>query len=141
MNVLHPCDGGRLSLALYLATVVCPMSMPSLSSSPWIRGAPQSGLARLTSRMSRRISSGVCGRPLRGPDLLRQYAPKPARCQPITGLRLDDLQSIEHSRGQMIEHGKHQAVNVSKGHSVGRFSSQNIELVSKQEDFGLQRSS
>jgi hypothetical protein len=53
------------------------------------------------------------------------------------GLRLDDLQSIEHSRGQMIEPGKHQAVNVSKGHSLGRFSSQNIELVSKQEDFGF----
>ena len=34
--------------------------------------APQSGLARLTSRMSRRVSSGVCGRPPRGPDLLRQ---------------------------------------------------------------------
>jgi hypothetical protein len=40
----------------------------------------------------------------------------------------------------MIEPGKHQAVNVSKGHSLGRFSSQNIELVSKQEDFGFQRS-
>jgi hypothetical protein len=56
------------------------------------------------------------------------------------GLRLDDLQSIEHSRGQMIELGKHQAVNASKGHSLGRFSSQNIELVSKQKDFDFQRS-
>lgn len=34
--------------------------------------APQSGLARLTSRMNRRISSAVCGRPKRGRDLLRQ---------------------------------------------------------------------
>ena len=32
---------------MYLATLVCPISMPSLSSSPWIRGAPHSGLARL----------------------------------------------------------------------------------------------
>jgi hypothetical protein len=40
----------------------------------------------------------------------------------------------------MNEPGKHQAVNVSKGHSLGRFSSQNIELVSQQEDFGFQRS-
>jgi hypothetical protein len=45
-----------------------------------------------------------------------------------------------HSRGQMIEPGEHQAVNVSKRHSLGRFSSQYIELVSKQEDFGFQRS-
>ena len=29
----------------YLAIVVCPTSMPSLSNSPWMRGAPQSGLA------------------------------------------------------------------------------------------------
>jgi hypothetical protein len=40
----------------------------------------------------------------------------------------------------MNEPGKHQAVNVSKGHPLGRFSSQNIELVSQQEDFGFQRS-
>ena len=29
---------GRLVFAMYFATVVCPTSMPSLSSSPWIRG-------------------------------------------------------------------------------------------------------
>ena len=33
-NVLHPWDGGRLCFAMYLATVVCPTSMPSLRSSP-----------------------------------------------------------------------------------------------------------
>jgi hypothetical protein len=43
-------------------------------------------------------------------------------------------------RGPMIEPGEYQAINVSKSHSLGRFSSQNIELVSKQEDFGFQRS-
>src|SRR4029453_15787415 len=37
---------------MYFATVVCPTSMPSLSSSPCIRGAPQSGFATLISRMS-----------------------------------------------------------------------------------------
>ena len=35
-NVLQPCDGGRLLRTMYLATLVCPISMPSLSSSPWI---------------------------------------------------------------------------------------------------------
>jgi hypothetical protein len=30
--------------------------------------------------------------------------------------------------------------STAHGHSLGRFSSQNIELVSKQEDFGFQRS-
>ena len=83
-NVFHPCDGGRLTRGMYLATVVCPTSMPSFSSSPWIRGAPQSGLARLTSRMSRRISSSAFGRPPRGFDFQRHQSRKPARCQRIT---------------------------------------------------------
>jgi hypothetical protein len=43
------CDGGSLRFAMYFATVVCPTSMPSLSSSPWTRGAPPNGLATLIS--------------------------------------------------------------------------------------------
>ena len=35
------------ALAMYFATVVCPTSMPSLSNSPWMGGAPHSGLAML----------------------------------------------------------------------------------------------
>ena len=38
--------------AMYLATEVWPTSMPSLRSSPWMRGAPQRGFARLISRIS-----------------------------------------------------------------------------------------
>ena len=33
-NVFQPCDGGLLFLPIYLATVVWPIVMPSLSSSP-----------------------------------------------------------------------------------------------------------
>ena len=71
-NVLQPWDGGCLRLSMYLATVVCPTSMPSLSSSPWMRGAPHSGLAMLIWRIGRRISVGVLGRPPRGRDFQRQ---------------------------------------------------------------------
>jgi hypothetical protein len=42
------------------------------------------GLAMLISRISRRISNGTAGRPLRGRDFQRQYNLKPARCQRIT---------------------------------------------------------
>jgi hypothetical protein len=63
---------GRLLFTMYFATVVCPTSMPSLSSSPWIRGAPQSGFAILISRMSWRTSTGVLRRPPRGRDRQRQ---------------------------------------------------------------------
>jgi len=48
---------------MYLATVVWPTSMLSLSSSPWILGAPQSGLARLMSRINFLMSADSFGRP------------------------------------------------------------------------------
>src|SRR5450759_4933560 len=40
-KVRHPWLGGRCCLTMYLATLDCATSNPSLSSSPWIRGAPQ----------------------------------------------------------------------------------------------------
>src|SRR6202043_559381 len=83
-NVLQPWDGGSLRLAMYLATLVCPISMPSLRSSPWIRGAPHRGLAMLISRISLRISGASAGRPPRRRDFHRQYDLKPARCHLIT---------------------------------------------------------
>src|SRR5712664_3393870 len=49
-----------------------------------IRGAPQSGLAMLTSRISLRISCGTVGRPPRAFDFQRQYNRKPARCHLTT---------------------------------------------------------
>ena len=64
-------DDGRLPFTMYLATVDSAMSMPSLSSSPWMRGAPQSTLATLLSRISRRISAGILGRPPRERDFQR----------------------------------------------------------------------
>jgi hypothetical protein len=54
-----------------LATLVCPISTPSLRSSPWIRGASHSGLAMLISRMSLRISNGTVGLPPRAFDFHR----------------------------------------------------------------------
>src|SRR5258708_38682910 len=67
-KVFHPWDGGPRRLAIYLATLVCPISMPSLSNSPWIRGAPHSGLAMLISWISLRMSGGTVGRPPRRLD-------------------------------------------------------------------------
>src|SRR5712671_136911 len=49
-----------------------------------IRGAPQSGLAMLMSRISLRISCGTVGRPPRAFDFQRQYNRKPARCHLTT---------------------------------------------------------
>ena len=83
-NVFQPCDGGVLPRTIYLATLVWPISMRSFSNSPWIRGAPHSGLAILISRISRRIPAGTVGRPERGREFQRQYDLNPARCQRTT---------------------------------------------------------
>ncbi len=52
----RPWLGGRRRLAMYLATLDRETSNPSLSNSPWMRGAPHSGFSTLTCRMSARSS-------------------------------------------------------------------------------------
>ena len=42
-KVRHPWLGGPRRLTMYLATLDCATSNPSLSSSPWMRGAPRAG--------------------------------------------------------------------------------------------------
>jgi len=48
---------------IYLLTLLCPMWMPSLSSSPWMRGAPQPGFPRHILRIRSRTSLEMTGRP------------------------------------------------------------------------------
>jgi hypothetical protein len=79
-RVLRPCDRPPLLRAMYFATLVRPTSKSSLSSSQWMRGAPQSGLAKLMSRISRRISSGTLGLSLHQ----CQNDRNPARCPRTT---------------------------------------------------------
>ena len=70
-KVFQPCDGGPLLRAMYLATLVWPTSIPILSSSPWIRGAPHNGFAMFISRINWRSSSDTAGRPGRRLDFQR----------------------------------------------------------------------
>src|ERR1700687_3145018 len=81
---------GLMPRMIYLATLVCPTSIPSLSNSPWIRGAPHSGLAMLISRISLRISGGTVGRPPRRLDFQRQYDLNPLRChfRTVSGFKI-----------------------------------------------------
>jgi hypothetical protein len=48
---------------MYFDTVACETVTPSFSSSPWIRGAPHRGLARLIRRIRSRSSGLIIGRP------------------------------------------------------------------------------
>ena len=47
----------------HLAALDCATSNPSLISSPWMRGAPQSGFSMLIRRINTRRSVSICGRP------------------------------------------------------------------------------
>jgi hypothetical protein len=42
--VLQVCEGGFLILGISRETDLSEMSIPSLSNSPWMRGAPHGGL-------------------------------------------------------------------------------------------------
>src|SRR5258706_14384064 len=69
--------------------------LEKLARNPW---CAHNGLARLISRMSSRISSGVFGRPPRGLDFQRQYRSEAGTMPTDHGLRPDDLQSVQHAR-------------------------------------------
>ena len=58
-------EGALGRQGMYLPTVAWLILKPSLSSSPWMRGAPQSRLARLILQTRSRISALVLGRPRR----------------------------------------------------------------------------
>src|SRR3977135_13190 len=126
---------------MYLATEVWPMSMPSLRSSPWIRGAPHSGLARLIFRINWRISSGTFGLPPRDRDFQRQNKRNPARCQPMTVTGFTITQGIHNAWRNPIEGGKNQAVEIGETQPPWRFSSLYNELLAQRQDLRLERSS
>jgi len=75
-KVFQPCDGGPRRRTMYLATVDWAISMPSLSNSPWIRGAPHSGFSRLIRRTRLQTSADRAGRPTRCRDFQRQNKAK-----------------------------------------------------------------
>jgi hypothetical protein len=119
-----------------LATLVWPMSMPSLRSSPWMRGAPHNGLAMLISRISRRISNGTVGRPQRCRDFQRQYNLKPATDH---GVRLHNRQRLDSFRRQTIQPNKDQAIHGTEGQSLRLVPSLDVKLMTKDQDLSFQR--
>src|SRR5204862_411759 len=70
---------------IYLLTLLSPMSMPSLRSSPWIRGAPQPGFSRDILRIRSQTSLEMTGRPGFPQRTFQvQNKRKAARCQATT---------------------------------------------------------
>jgi hypothetical protein len=75
---------------IHLPTVAWLILMPSLSSSPWMRGAPHNGLALLMRRIKARISVPILGRPGRR-DRQPQWRRKPLRCHWTTVAGLTNI--------------------------------------------------
>jgi hypothetical protein len=70
---------------MYSLTLLSPMSKPSLSSSPWMRGPPQPGFSRHILRIRSRTSREIRDRPGWPRRTFQvQNRRKPARCQATT---------------------------------------------------------
>jgi len=91
------CDGGLVCVCYILGDRGWPISMPSLRSSPWIRGAPHSGLARLMSESLAEFRAAplVCRR-----NIATSIARTSENRHDATDnrLRLDDQQGIHNAR-------------------------------------------
>ena len=104
---------------IYLLTLLSPMSMPSLSSSPWMRGAPQPEFSRHILRIRSRISREMTGRPGWPRRTFQvQNRRKPARCQAKTVSGLTMARAGRQSR-QMRDSQTHN--RRSAGVNFGRF--------------------
>ena len=112
--------------------------MSSLSSSPWRRGAPHSGLARLISRIRARTSAGILGRPPRGRDLQRQRARRPARCQRSTGPGFEDQERIEDRGDQAIEADEDRPIGVGQVQPLRSAPGKDDELLAQGRVLGLE---
>src|SRR5712664_740639 len=78
--------------AMYLATVDCATSIPSFSSSPWMRGAPHSRLARLSEaggQLFATVSEGLI-------DVIEATGPRPTDQRSVFGYVPDrDAERLE----------------------------------------------
>src|ERR1035438_6056171 len=126
----HPWLGGPCRLTMYLATLDCAISNPSLSSSPWIRGAPQSGFSMLIRRISARRSVSICGRPP-GVRLPTPVAAKAGTMPSHERLRLDDREDLQNRRKPAIQLDKKPAVVVRQPDSALHLTPQNDQLMSE----------
>jgi len=117
-KVRHVGDGGPGWRIMYFATVDRATRIPSMPSSPWIRGAPHKQLLRLMRRMSWRTSRSIRGRPSRRRGQGQTHrGRRPARCHRRTvsasmisrasGQRLQQRdRTIQNSRSAVEKRGR-----------------------------------
>jgi hypothetical protein len=89
-NVGQPGDGWPRCRMMYVATVDCATSIPSVSDAPRMRGAPQRRFSRLSCRTRLRKSFGPGGHLTGRRDFQRPQRREPLRCQrsSVSGLKM-----------------------------------------------------
>jgi len=137
-NVLHVCDDGRGRRRMYFATVDWLTATPNFCNSPWIRGAPQSGLALDSSRMRAFTSAGAPRRPVR-----RRLFHVQNRRKPVTVIRrrspLDDVQNRPPAAPRPPEPRPEHLVRRRQSDSTTARSVDHRELMAERHDFEVQR--
>src|SRR5713101_4058080 len=116
---------------MYLATLDCATSNPSLSSSPWIRGAPQSGFSTLIRRINTRSSVSICGRPPLWARLPTPVAAKAGSVPTHERLGPDDCENVLDCWKPAIQLDKEQAIMVREPDATMWPAPQDNQLMSK----------
>ena len=141
-NVLQDCEGGLRSRTMYLETVDWATSNPSISNSPWIRGAPQSGFSLLIRRMRSRSSRSTFGRPALFRDFRRQNALKPERCLPSQdSFRLHDPGYVEQTRPNPRHPCQQRPITAVQPQPRRRSPQCDVKLMTKKQVLGFQPAS
>src|SRR5262245_31029017 len=97
---------------MYLATLDCATANPSLSNSPWIRGAPHSGFSMLIRRIKARRSVSICGPSSKRARLPAPVPTKAGSMPAQDGLGSDDRENIQDRREPSIQLDKEPAIAV-----------------------------
>src|SRR5450756_715174 len=136
-KVRHPWLGGARRLTMYLATLDCAISNPSLSSSPWMRGAPP----KLIFDAHPPDQYAQLRVDLRSPSLwARLPTPVAAKAGPVPThecLRPDDCENLQDRRKPAIELDKEPAIMVREPDATMQPTPHDNQLMSKQRVLSL----
>src|ERR1700720_3716507 len=116
---------------MYLATLDCATSNPSLSSSPWMRGAPQSGFSMLIREINARSSVSTLRSPSPRARLPTPVATKAGPVPSQERLGLDDCENLQDRWKPAIQLDKEPAIMVREPDATTQLAPQNIQLMSK----------
>jgi hypothetical protein len=115
-NVFQPWEGGPCLVVMYLATVDWATSIPSISSSPWIRGAPHSEFSLLIRRMRSRISRSILGAATTSAGFPAPIGPKAAPMPADHGFGLDHGDRIQNRGEESVQPDEDQPIDVPRPH-------------------------